>query len=105
MFKGKAGLIDPEKGGTIATFTEICDTEGSATAKVVLKHPVELEGTERLEVYGTVKDTPVISISAKHPAGVVTGRLRSGRMGVCALDWRALDLGVRLVRTVPKACA
>jgi hypothetical protein len=52
MFKGKAELIDPEKGRTIATFTEICDAEGSASAKVVLKHPVELEGTERLEVYG-----------------------------------------------------
>ena len=69
MFKGKAELIDPEKVGTAATFTEICEADGSATAKVVLKHPIELKGTERLEVYGTVKDTPVISVSAKDPAG------------------------------------
>jgi hypothetical protein len=49
LFKGTAELIDPEKGGTIATFTEICDAEASATAKVVLKHPVELEGTSALK--------------------------------------------------------
>jgi hypothetical protein len=69
MFKGKAELIDSEKGGTVATFTEICEDDGCATAKVILKHPVELTGTERLEVYGTVKDTPVISVSARDPAG------------------------------------
>ncbi len=48
MFKGKAELIDPEKGGTAATFTETCEADGSATAKVVLKHHIELKGTERL---------------------------------------------------------
>jgi len=56
MFRGKAELVSPETGGTVATFTESCDTEGSATAKVVLKHAIELKDNERLEIFGTVKD-------------------------------------------------
>jgi hypothetical protein len=69
MFKGKAELIDPETGSPVATFTESCEAEGSATAKVVLKHAVELKDTERLEVFGTVNDVPVISVGARDPAG------------------------------------
>jgi hypothetical protein len=52
MFRGKAELINPETGSTVATFTESCETEGSATAKLVLKHAVELKDTEHLEVFG-----------------------------------------------------
>jgi hypothetical protein len=69
MFTGKAELINPETGKTVATFTESCETEGSATAKVVLKHAIELKDSERLEVFGTVKDVPVISVGAKDPVG------------------------------------
>jgi hypothetical protein len=69
MFRGKAELISPETGNAVGTFTESCEAEGSATARVVLKHAVELKDTERLEVFGTVKDVPVISVGAKDPAG------------------------------------
>jgi hypothetical protein len=69
MFRGKAELVNPETGGTVATFTESCSTEGSATTKVVLKHAIELKDNERLEIFGTVKDVPVISVGAMDPAG------------------------------------
>ncbi len=69
MFKGKAELVDPETGTPVATFTEICESGGSTTAKVVLKHPIELKSTERLDVYRIANSTPVISVSAKNPGG------------------------------------
>ena len=69
MFRGKAELVNPEIGGTVATFTESCNSEGSATAKVVLKHAIELRDNERLEIFGTVKDVPVISVGATDAAG------------------------------------
>ncbi|MBV8889724.1 MAG: hypothetical protein JO305_08670 [Alphaproteobacteria bacterium] len=69
MFKGRAELVDPEKGTIAATFAETCEGDGSATGKVVLKHPIELTGTERLELYGDVKDQALISVSAKYPTG------------------------------------
>ena len=67
MFRGKAELVSPETGGTVATFSESCSTEGSATAKFVLEHAIELKDNERLEIFGTVKDVPVISVGATNP--------------------------------------
>ena len=37
MFKGKAELDNPETNTPVATFTETCDDDGTATMKVVLK--------------------------------------------------------------------
>jgi len=48
MFKGKAELVDPEKNTPIATFTETCQSDGTAKMKVVLKAPITISGTERL---------------------------------------------------------
>ena len=44
---------------------------------------LQLPGTERLEVYSTVKDTPVISVSAKDPAP-------AKRMFCRFKDWRRI---------------
>ena len=48
MFKGKAELVDPEKNTPVATFTETCQSDGTAKMKVVLKAPITISGTERL---------------------------------------------------------
>jgi hypothetical protein len=40
MFKGKAELVDPEKNTPVATFTETCQSDGTAKMKVVLKAPM-----------------------------------------------------------------
>jgi hypothetical protein len=55
MFKGKAGLVDPENNTPVATFTEACLGDGTANMKVVLKAPMTVSGTERLAIYSTVK--------------------------------------------------
>ena len=54
MFKGKAELIDPEKGDVVATFTETPHDAGTAAATVRLRTPITLQGTELLAVVGTV---------------------------------------------------
>jgi hypothetical protein len=69
MFKGKAELTDPEKGGVVATFTETCYDDGTAAATVRLRAPITLTGTELLEIIGTVTPTPMISVGASDPAG------------------------------------
>ena len=33
MFKGKAELVDPEKNTPVATFTETCQSDGTAKMK------------------------------------------------------------------------
>jgi hypothetical protein len=37
MFKGRAELTDPEKGGVVATFDETCHDDGTAVATVKLR--------------------------------------------------------------------
>src|SRR5215469_10397912 len=64
MFKGKAELVDPEKDTQVATFTEICQSEGAAKMRVVLKTPMIISGTERLAIYSTIKDQEVIAVTA-----------------------------------------
>ena len=54
MFKGKAELIDPEKGDVVATFNETRHDDGTAAATVRLRTPITLQGTELLAVVGTV---------------------------------------------------
>ena len=66
MFRGKAELKDPDNGTVVATFTEECEHSGAAKARVVLKQPITLSGTERLAIYGTKKDQEVVSVLAKH---------------------------------------
>jgi hypothetical protein len=69
MFKGKADLTDPEKGGVVATFHETCRDDGTAAATVRLLTPITLQGTELLEIVGTVTPTPMISVGASDPDG------------------------------------
>jgi hypothetical protein len=69
MFKGKAELTDPEKGGVVATFNETCYDDGTAVATVRLRTPITLQGTELLEIVGTVTPTAMISVGASDPAG------------------------------------
>jgi hypothetical protein len=69
MFKGRAELTDPEKGGVVATFNETCHDDGTAVATVKLRAPITLQGTQRLEIFGTVTDKPMISVGASDPAG------------------------------------
>ncbi len=69
MFKGKAELTDPEKGGVVATFTETCYDDGTAAATVRLRPPITLQGTGLLEIVGTVSPTPMISVGASDPDG------------------------------------
>ena len=69
MFKGKAELTDPEKGNVVATFTETSYDDGTAAATVRLRPPITLQGTELLEIVGTVSPTPLISVGASDPDG------------------------------------
>jgi hypothetical protein len=69
MFIGSAELIDPEKGSVVATFNETWNDDGTATATVRLREPVMLQGTQRLEIFGTLTDQPMISVGASDPAG------------------------------------
>ena len=69
MFKGKAELTDPEKGDVVATFNETCHDDGTAVATVRLRTPIMIQGTELLEIVGTVTLTPMISVGASDPAG------------------------------------
>ena len=71
MFKGKAELDNPETNTPVATFTETCHDDGTATMKVVLKSPITISGTERLAIYSTIKNEEVIFVIAK--AGASTG--------------------------------
>src|SRR5262245_47536661 len=64
MFNGKAELVDPEKNTPVATFTETCQSDGTAKMKVVLKAPITISGTERLAIFSTVKDQEVIAVTA-----------------------------------------
>jgi hypothetical protein len=64
MFRGKAELVDPETNTKVATFSEICRGDGTAEMRVDLETPVSISGTERLAIYGTVKDQEVISVTA-----------------------------------------
>ena len=64
MFKGKAELVDPEKNTPVATFTETCQSDGTAKMKVVLKAPMTISGLERLAIFSTVKDQEVIAVTA-----------------------------------------
>jgi hypothetical protein len=69
MFKGKAELIDPETKKVAAIFNETEHHDGTTMATVRLEKPVVLQGTQRLEVFGTVTDQPMISVGASDPAG------------------------------------
>jgi hypothetical protein len=64
VHKGKAELNDPESKAHVATFTEVCEHDGTARARAILKTPITLSGTERLAIYSTIKDQEVIAISA-----------------------------------------
>lgn len=68
MFKGRAVFKDPESGATVGTFTETCEHNGTTKVKVVIREAITLEGTQTLEVFGTVKDQAVISVTAKNGA-------------------------------------
>lgn len=69
MFKGQAELTDPESGDVVATFQETCQDDGTAAATVRLRTPITLQGTELLEIVGTVTPTPMIQVGASDPDG------------------------------------
>ena len=69
MFRGKAEFHDPENGKPVASFNETCHDDGHTTATVRFHTPIVLDGTARLEVFGTVTDTPVLSVGASDPDG------------------------------------
>jgi hypothetical protein len=95
MFKGRAELTDPEKGGVVATFNETCHDDGTAAATVRLRTPITLEGTQRLEIFGTVVDTPMISVGASDPAGTEIYEFH----GTSAIGCIPNDTDVSLVMT------
>jgi hypothetical protein len=64
MFRGEAELIDPETNKKVATLTETCRGDHSAEMRVDLVTPVTISGTERLAIFGTVKDQELISVTA-----------------------------------------
>jgi hypothetical protein len=66
----KAELDNPETNTPVATFTETCHDDGTATMKVVLKSPITISGTERLAIYSTIKNKneEVIFVIAKNGA-------------------------------------
>jgi hypothetical protein len=66
MRDGKAELHNPETNELVATFTERCRVTGAAGAKVVLKHPITLSGTERLAIFSNIKDQEIIAVTAKN---------------------------------------
>jgi hypothetical protein len=47
MFKGRAELTDPEKGGVVAMFNETCHDDGTAVATVKLRTPITLQGASK----------------------------------------------------------
>ena len=95
MFKGRVQLVDPENGWVVATFNETCRDNGTAAATVRLREPITLQGTQRLEIFGTVTDQQMISVGASDPAGTEIYEFH-GRSAIgCISD----DADVSLVRT------
>jgi hypothetical protein len=95
MFKGRAELVDPEKGNVVATFNETCHDNGTAAATVRLREPITLRGTQRLEIFGTVTDQPMISVGASDPAGTEIYEFHGTSAIGCIPD----ETDVSLVRT------
>ena len=94
-FQGRAKLVDPENGGVVATFTETCNGHGHAAATVRLRTPIMLEGTGRLEIFGTQTDQPMISVGASDPAGTEIREFHGTSAIGCIPD----DTDVSLVKT------
>jgi hypothetical protein len=91
MFKGNTELIDPEKRHVVAIFNENCHDDGSALATVRLRTPITLQGTELLEIVGTVTPTPMIIVGGRALSPEMrsvnsTGKARS------AASWKAQTL-------------
>ena len=82
MFKGKAKLTDPQKGDVVATFNETCHDDGTAAATVRLRTPIILQGTELLEIVGTVTPTPMITVGASDPPGTEICQEFDGKSGI-----------------------
>ena len=58
MSRAKASFKSPESGQTVGTFLEHCHRDDTATATGRLTSPQTITGTQRLEVYSTLKDEP-----------------------------------------------
>jgi hypothetical protein len=86
MFKGKAELVDPEKNTPVATFTETCQSDGTAKMKVVLKAPITISGTERLAIFSTVKDQEVIAVTANGGASTAIHEFEGASSLGCLAD-------------------
>ena len=86
MFKGKAELVDPEKNTPVATFTETCQSDGTAKMKVALKAPITISGTERLAIFSTVKDQEVIAVTANGGASTAIHEFEGASSLGCLAD-------------------
>lgn len=91
----KASFRNPESGQTVGTFVERCHHDGSATATVTLTSPQTISGTQRLEVYSTLKDEAIISVSADGVSQKTVHELE----GTSSLGCLPKGTGVSLVRT------
>jgi hypothetical protein len=95
MFEGKADLIDPETKKVAAVFTEMRCDDGMTMATVRLEKPVVLQRTQRLEVFVTATDQPMISVGAGDPGGTEIREF----CGSSAIGAIADNAGVSLVKT------
>ena len=91
MFKGKAELVDPEKNTPVATFTETCQSDGTAKMKVVLKAPITISGTERLAIFSTVKDQEVIAVTENGGASTAIHEFEGTSSLGCLADKSDID--------------
>ena len=98
MFKGKAELVDPEKNTPVATFTETCQSDGTAKMKVVLTAPITISGTERLAIFSTVKDQEVIAVTANGGASTAIHEFEGASSLGCLAD--KSDITLTKVRVV-----
>jgi predicted nicotinamide N-methyase len=82
MFRGKAELRSLDTNDEIATFTETCEDDGFSHARVVLKPPITLTGTESLGLFGG--PGVVIAVAAENGGPTVVHEFH-GKSGVGCL--------------------
>ena len=76
----------------MATFHETCHDDGTAAATVRLRSPITLQGTELLEIVGTVTPTPMISVGASDPDGTEIYEFHGKSAIGCILEGADLTL-------------
>jgi hypothetical protein len=93
MFKGKAELIDPEKGDVVASFNETCRDDGTALVSVRLKTPITLKDEGFLAIVASISTAAtVISVAASDPAGTVICEFHGKSAIGCVADGSEIAL-------------